>query len=65
LRLFNTLTTFGTPQDVMLQEMRIEMLFPADGSSDAILQEWETHASVPASNDSANWKTNVPSKRVP
>ena len=45
LRLFNTLTTFGTPQDVMLQEMRIEMLFPADSASDAILQKWETHAS--------------------
>lgn len=65
LRLFNTLTTFGTPQDVILQEMRIEKLFPADSSTDAILQEWETHASVPASNNSANWKTNVPSKRVP
>ena len=30
LRLFNTLTTFGTPQDVTLQELRIEMSFPAD-----------------------------------
>jgi transcriptional regulator with XRE-family HTH domain len=30
LRLFNTFTTFGTPQDVMLQELRIDMSFPAD-----------------------------------
>jgi transcriptional regulator with XRE-family HTH domain len=30
LRLFNTFTTFGTPQDVWLQELRIDMSFPAD-----------------------------------
>ena len=67
LRLFNTLTTFGTPQDVMLQELRIEMLFPADNPSDAILQDWETHASPLALNSSARtlWKTNVLSKAAP
>lgn len=30
LRLFTTFTTFGTPQDVLLQELRIDMSFPAD-----------------------------------
>jgi len=30
LRLFTTFTTFGTPQDVSLQELRIDMSFPAD-----------------------------------
>jgi transcriptional regulator with XRE-family HTH domain len=40
LRLFNTLTTFGTPQDVTLQELRIEMSFPADDTSDALLRQW-------------------------
>lgn len=30
LRLFNTFTTFGTPQDVSLQELRIDMSFPSD-----------------------------------
>jgi transcriptional regulator with XRE-family HTH domain len=40
LRLFNTLTTFGTPQDVTLQELRIEMSYPADDSSDAMLRRW-------------------------
>jgi transcriptional regulator with XRE-family HTH domain len=30
LRLFSTITTFGTPQDVTLQELRIECFFPAD-----------------------------------
>jgi hypothetical protein len=27
---FSTVTTLGTPQDVMLQEIRIECFFPAD-----------------------------------
>jgi len=40
LRLFNTLTTFGTPQDVTLQELRIEMSFPIDEASKALLQAW-------------------------
>jgi transcriptional regulator with XRE-family HTH domain len=40
LRLFNTLTTFGTPQDVTLQELRIEMSFPADDDSDRLLRRW-------------------------
>ena len=30
LKLFNSITTFGAPQDVGLQELRIEMSFPAD-----------------------------------
>jgi transcriptional regulator with XRE-family HTH domain len=38
LRLINTLTTFGTPQDVTLQELRIEMSFPADDSTDRNLR---------------------------
>jgi len=40
LRLFNTLTTFGTPQDVTLQELRIEMSYPADDAIDALLRAW-------------------------
>jgi transcriptional regulator with XRE-family HTH domain len=55
LRLFNTLTTFGTPQDVVLQELRIEMSFPADSSSDGILRDWESRASAQASDSSAPW----------
>jgi hypothetical protein len=38
LRLFNTLTTFGTPQDVTLQELRIEMSYPIDETSDRLLR---------------------------
>jgi transcriptional regulator with XRE-family HTH domain len=40
LKLFNTLTTFGTPQDVTLDELRVEMSFPADTASDALLRRW-------------------------
>lgn len=38
LRLFNTITTLGTPQDVTLQELRIECSFPADAETDAALK---------------------------
>jgi len=37
LRFFSTLTTFGSPQDVALQEMRIETFFPADEATRAAL----------------------------
>lgn len=40
VRFFNTLTTFGTPQDLSLQELRIEMSFPADGPTESLLHEW-------------------------
>ena len=31
---FSTVTTLGTPQDVTLQELRIECFFPADEATD-------------------------------
>lgn len=34
LRLFSTIMTLGTPQDVTLQELRVETFFPADAESD-------------------------------
>ncbi|MGA7803161.1 helix-turn-helix domain-containing protein [Bradyrhizobium sp.] len=37
LRLFNTITTFGTPQDVGLQELRIELSYPMDPETGAVL----------------------------
>lgn len=37
LRLFSALTTFGTAQDVALQELRIESFFPADEVTRAVL----------------------------
>lgn len=38
LRLFSTIMTLGTPQDVTLQELRVETLFPADEASE---QAWK------------------------
>jgi transcriptional regulator with XRE-family HTH domain len=34
LRFFSALTTFGTPQDITLQELRIESFYPADKSTE-------------------------------
>jgi len=39
-RFFTTVTTFGTPQDVTLQELRIEQYFPADDETDAVCRRW-------------------------
>lgn len=38
LSLFSTLTTFGTPLDVTVEELVIELFFPADEASDAHLR---------------------------
>ncbi|MEV7868513.1 helix-turn-helix transcriptional regulator [Streptomyces sp. NPDC088124] len=38
LRLFSTITTFGTPQDIMLDEISIESYYPADADSAAVLR---------------------------
>lgn len=35
MRFFSTITTFGTPQDAVLQELRIECYFPADEATRA------------------------------
>ena len=37
----NTLTVFGTPNDVTLAELALEMLFPADAETVAIVQRME------------------------
>lgn len=38
LSLFTTLTSFGTPQDVTLQELCIELFYPADAASEQALR---------------------------
>ena len=38
IRTFSTIMTLGTPQDVTLQELRIETFFPADEASERILR---------------------------
>jgi MmyB-like transcription regulator ligand binding domain len=40
LRLFTTIATLGTPQDVTLQELRIECFFPMDDATAKLLQSW-------------------------
>lgn len=38
LSLFTTLTTFGTPRDITLEELSVELFYPADDATDAILR---------------------------
>ena len=40
LKLFTTIATLGTPQDITLQELRVESFFPADPETAAILRGW-------------------------
>ncbi len=42
LELFTTIATLGTPQDVTLQELRIESLFPMRGDTAEIFRDWAT-----------------------
>jgi transcriptional regulator with XRE-family HTH domain len=44
LRLFTTIATLGTPQDVTVQELRIECFFPADEATSQIFTDWAAHA---------------------
>jgi MmyB-like transcription regulator ligand binding domain len=40
LRLFTTIATLGTPQDVTLQELRIECFFPMDEPTAGLFRSW-------------------------
>jgi transcriptional regulator with XRE-family HTH domain len=40
LKLFTTIATLGTPQDILLQELRIECFFPMDRATAAVLRGW-------------------------
>jgi transcriptional regulator with XRE-family HTH domain len=44
LRLFTTIATLGTPQDVTVQELRIECFFPADEATSRAFKDWAAHA---------------------
>ncbi|MEX1051667.1 MAG: hypothetical protein WEC54_08935 [Gemmatimonadales bacterium] len=48
LRFFTTITTFGTPQDAFVQDLRIETFFPADEATQRFVRE--LHAGTPASD---------------
>ena len=38
LKFFTTLTTLGTPYDITLHELRIQIFFPADDATDPALR---------------------------
>jgi transcriptional regulator with XRE-family HTH domain len=42
LKLFTTIATLGTPQDITLQELRIESFFPMDEETGAVFRKWAT-----------------------
>jgi transcriptional regulator with XRE-family HTH domain len=44
LRLFTTIATLGTPQDVTVQELRIECFFPADEATSQVFKGWAAGA---------------------
>jgi len=45
LSMFTTLTTFGTPQDITLAELAVELFYPADDASEAMLRAAARNAS--------------------
>ena len=45
LSMFTTLTTFGTPRDITLDELSVELFYPADDNSEALLRA--LHAAAP------------------
>jgi len=47
LRFFTTLTSFGTPHDVTLQELRIESFFPADLDTEVSVRRMADATSAP------------------
>jgi len=44
LRLFTTIATLGTPQDVTLQEIRVESFFPMDDATAQVFRDWASGA---------------------
>ena len=47
LKLFTTIATLGIPQDVTLQELRVESFFPMDDATAATLRGWLVSPSSP------------------
>jgi hypothetical protein len=43
IRTFSTIMTLGIPQDVTLQELRVETFFPADAAPDHVLRSMAGH----------------------
>jgi len=65
LRFFSTLTTFLTPQDVTLEELRIECLFPADEVTDRFCRELASATTSAESGAVAGPSTSAPWSPAP
>jgi transcriptional regulator with XRE-family HTH domain len=50
LRLFTTIATLGTPQDITLQELRIESFFPMDDETRDLFRSWALSTETKRSN---------------
>jgi transcriptional regulator with XRE-family HTH domain len=48
VRMFSTITTVATPHDVTLQDLHVEIFYPADAESAATLQESEQQIKAPS-----------------
>jgi hypothetical protein len=48
LRLFTVIATLGTPQDITLQELRIESFFPMDDKTREAFREWAARGKIAA-----------------
>jgi hypothetical protein len=46
---FTIITTFGTPQDITLQDLRVETFFPADEATDAVCWRLERQSGTSSS----------------
>jgi hypothetical protein len=53
-RFFSTVTTLGTPQDVTVQELRIECFFPADDATDVAARTLAAEPIAPAERSPAS-----------
>ena len=54
LGLFTTIATLGTPQDITLQELRIECFFPMDEPTAEVFRSWAA-ARPPVPRRSRKW----------
>ncbi len=44
--MFSTVTTVATPHDVTLQELHVEVFYPADAETESVLQAYEQRAKL-------------------
>ena len=44
IRLFTMIASFGTPQDITVDELRVETFFPADGDTEKLMQQLASQA---------------------